>query len=282
MNRYSSIYPIPCTPPAPIYKHLNTNRNIVQNMAEDIYSDFTSRDISSLVRVEKSSGQLSVVRKDLYTAMRAAHEKVSKECEAKDVDSMDYELKVAEKKKLVSNIKLVVELRMNKVASMALRGAMGVEVNSAVDQLPPEERQFYNEVFESAKKLWSVPSKKKVVYVPDIVPETETPVPKAPAEEPVVTETPAEQPVEAPPVEVPSVEVHVVPPVPEEEQPAEESDENPDADCFDLVTVRMLETVEPFAGIERNYSLKKEDIVNLPKSIAAILEGRKLAVILKS
>ena len=252
-------------------------------MADDLYSDFTSKDVSSLVRVEKSSGQLSVVRKDLYSAMRAAHERVSKECEAADVDSMDYDLKVDEKKKLVTNIKLVVELRMGKVASMALRGAMGVEVNSAVDQLPPEERQFYNEVFESAKKLWAAPNKKKVVYTPDIVsgavpviePEAEVPAQEMPVTEPAAVEKQSEI-----PAELPSAEVSVVEPAQEEQ--TEESDENPDADCFDLVTVRMLETVEPFAGTERNYSLKKEDIVSLPKSIATILEGRKLAVILRT
>ena len=47
-----------------------------------------------------------------------------------------------------------------------------------------------------------------------------------------------------------------------------------------MVTVRMTETVEPFAGTERNYSPKKEDVVRLPKSLASILVGRKLAVIL--
>ena len=249
-------------------------------MADDLYSDFTNQDISSLVRIEKASGQLSPVRKDLYPAMRAVHERVSKECETADVDSMDYDLKVDKKKKLVSNIKLVVEMRMGKVASMALRGAMGVDLNSTVDQLPPEERQFYSEVFESAKKLWSAPNKKRSVYTPDIVQETvptevpqaEMPVSEMPAADVAIPEAPAET--------VPTAEVHVVPPMPEET--VEESDENPDADCYDLVTVRMLETMEPFAGAERNYSLKKEDIVSLPKSLANILVGRKLAVILRT
>jgi DNA replication initiation complex subunit (GINS family) len=254
-------------------------------MADDLYADFRNEDISSLVRIEKSSGQLSSVRKDLYPAMRAVHERISKECQNADEDSMDYELAVDKKRKLVSNIKLVVEMRMGKVASMALRGAMGVDLNSTVDQLPPEEKQFYEEVLESAKKLWSAPHKKKVVHIPELVPE-ETPAP-VPAPEVPQTEAPAEEPVpvqtEVPqPEPVPVAEVHVVDAVSEEQPQESDSDDNPAADCFDLVTVRMLETMEPFAGTERSYSLKKEDIVSLPKSLASILVGRKLAVILRT
>ena len=256
-------------------------------MADDLYADFRSEDISSLVRIEKSSGQLSSVRKDLYPAMRAVHERISKECQNADEDDIKYELAVDKKKKLISNIKLVVELRMGKVASMALRGAMGVDLNSTVDQLPPEEKQFYEEVLESAKKLWSAPHKKKVVHIPELVPE-ETPAPvSVPAPEVPQTETPTEEPVpvqsEVPqPEPVPVAEIHVVDAVSEEQPQESDSDDNPDADCFDLVTVRMLETMEPFAGTERSYSLKKEDIVSLPKSLASILVGRKLAVILRT
>ena len=47
-----------------------------------------------------------------------------------------------------------------------------------------------------------------------------------------------------------------------------------------MVTIRVTENVEPFAGADRNYSLKKEDVVRLPKSLASILVGRKLAVVL--
>ena len=256
-------------------------------MADDLYADFRNEDISSLVRVEKSSGQLSSVRRDLYPAMRAVHERLSKECQNANEDDIQYELAVDKKKKLVLNIKLVVELRMNKVASMALRGAMGADLNYAVDQLPPEEKQFYEEVLESAKKLWSEPQKKKSVHIPELVPEeapapvpapaAEVPQPEVPAAEPAPVET------EVPQTEaVPVAEVHVVDASDTEQQPAEESDDNPDADCFDLVTVRMLETMEPFAGTERSYSLKKEDIVSLPKSLASILVGRKLAVILRT
>lgn len=282
-------------------------------MAEDPYSDFKTEDVSSLMRIEKASGQLSEVRRDLYPAMLALQERIARECEKKDQESLDYDLMVDRKKKLLSNIKLVVEFRMSKVASMALRGAMGTL--NTVENLPPEEREFYEEVLEAAKKIWNAPhKKKKEVRIPDIIPE-ETPaavVPEAPAvtvpETPVRAEmTAADIPVlpddgptemESPDDagDIPFTEVPVpqtdIPPIPEEEltdtapavtvteETEDEESENPYADCFDMVTVRMTETVEPFAGTERNYSLKKEDVVRLPKSLATILVGRKLAVIL--
>ncbi len=288
-------------------------------MAGDTYSELRPEDVSSLMRVEKASGQLSEVRKDLYPAMLALQEKLTRECEMKDMESLDYDLLVDRKRKLISNIKLVVEYRMNKVAAMALRGAMGTL--NVVDSLPPEEREFYEECLEAAKKLWNTPHKKKVVYIPDIVPPEPEPEPVAEVQKPEVAEPEpvkempaADIPVlddgptemEAPPEEFmdepPIADIPAdIPPIPEEELAAEEpvtaepaaeqkpeaeepeaegTDENPYADCFDMVTVRMTETVEPFAGTERNYSLKKEDVVRLPKSLASILVGRKLAVIL--
>ncbi len=283
-------------------------------MVGETYSDLKPEDVSSLMRIEKASGQLSEVRRDLYPAMLALQESIARQCDNKDVESFDHDLLVDRKRKLNSNIKLVVEYRMNKVAAMALRGAMGTL--NVVDNLPPEERLFYEECLESAKKLWNAPHKrKKNVYVPDIIPETkegpetpavETPAPAEEVSEPVppIDEGPTEM--EGPPDDVPvfpepgaAAEPGVdIPPIPEEElgegapaeaapatetEPEKEeeaSDENPYADCFDMVTVRMTETVEPFAGTERNYSLKKEDVVRLPKSLASILVGRKLAVIL--
>ena len=285
-------------------------RNIARDMAEDLYSDFTPEDVSSLMRIEKASGQLSEVRRDLYPAMLALQERIAREIEKKDVESLDHDLLVDRKKKLISNIKLVVEFRMNKVAAMALRGAMGTL--NVVDSLPPEERKFYDEVLESAKVLWNSPhKKKKTVHIPEIIPdETEVvPVPEPAVQEPVgdVSELGAEDipviPDEGPtemvgPDDVPFPDepgaADDIPPIPEEElaaipmppaevpeEPAaEEEDENPDAECFDTVTVRMIESVEPFAGTERNYSLKKEDVVRLPKSLATILVSRNLAVIL--
>ena len=277
-------------------------------MAEEPHSDMELKDVTSLMRIEKASGQLSEVRKDLYPAMLALQKKIARECEMKDVSSLDYDLIADKKKKVNSNIKLVVEYRMNKVAAMALRGAMGT-LNST-DNLPPEEKQFYEQVLAAAKELWNAPHRQKAAYVPELIPEVHVPAPavpepeaevkeEIPAEVPAVPEGPTEmeppadmpeetipeEPAAPVPAETPQVpeEEPVAEPVQTAEEPVaeEEEDENPYAECFDMVTVRMLETMEPFAGAERNYSLNKEDVVRLPKSLATILIGRKLAVELK-
>lgn len=39
----------------------------------------------------------------------------------------------------------------------------------------------------------------------------------------------------------------------------------------DLVLVRILEDIPPFAGVDRTYCLRKEDVVTLPKAIASVL-----------
>ena len=257
-------------------------------MPEQSKTNLKIEDVSSMVRVEKGSGQLSEVRRDLYPALIALQEEEARNCESKSVDSMDYDLAVDRRKKLITNVKLVVEYRMNKVASMALRAAMGT-INNA-ESLPPEERQFYEEVLEAAKKLWNAPyKKKKTVYTTDIVTQEKQPVepvpepvPEVPAVEPQVEPLAdmadimyPDEPEPAPATEAPAAEGEV------QIEPAEE-DENPYADCYDLVTVRIIDNVEPFAGTERSYALKKEDVVRLPKSLASILVSRKLAVIIST
>ena len=58
-------------------------------MAGETNSDLDVKDVSSLMRIEKASGQLSEVRKDLYPAMLALQERVARECEKADMESMD-------------------------------------------------------------------------------------------------------------------------------------------------------------------------------------------------
>ena len=276
-------------------------------MPEETYSELKIEDVASLVRVEKDMGPLSPVRKDLYPAMIALQEKITKECEKRDVESIEYDFAVDRKKKLLSNIKQVVEYRMGKIASMAVRSAMG-SLNS-VDNLPPEERIYYDEVLEASKKLWNAPLKKKPkVRTPELVidepPVTAPsisrdevrvdPVPEIVRAEPVpgpddmgdiyIPEEELGEPVPAAPVEIPPIpeeefgEPVAAEPAPAEAEPVEEEELNPFADNDELETIRVIETVPPFAGTERNYVLRKDEVVSLPKSLASILVGRNLAI----
>jgi len=37
------------------------------------------------------------------------------------------------------------------------------------------------------------------------------------------------------------------------------------------VVIRILEDIPPFAGVEGNYDLKKEDVTSLPRQVAEVL-----------
>lgn len=279
-------------------------------MPEEPYSEMRPEDVYSLFRVERTSGSLSKVRKDLYPAMIDLQDRAVKACEKADVESLEYDSAVDRKKKLIENIKHVVELRMSKIASMALRGAMGTL--NFVDDLPPEERRFYEEVIESAKTLWNAPMRKKKNYrVPEIAIEETIEPPKTvektvsvPVPEPVSTAfvpeedmgdiyIPEEEFADAAAVPATSMEI---PPIPEEEmidsepkdepavsvetvqEPEPVPENNPDAESSELVTVRITEAIPPFAGTVRDYALKKGDLVTIPKSLGSILIRRNLAM----
>ena len=49
----------------------------------------------------------------------------------------------------------------------------------------------------------------------------------------------------------------------------------------DHVVVHVLEDLPPFAGLDTTYSLKKEDVVTLPRTIAEILVSRGKARIVE-
>jgi hypothetical protein len=53
-----------------------------------------------------------------------------------------------------------------------------------------------------------------------------------------------------------------------------------DAASEDLVLVRVLEDIPTFAGVDKDYKLKKEDIISLPKGIAdTLLSHGKIRIV---
>ena len=54
--------------------------------------------------------------------------------------------------------------------------------------------------------------------------------------------------------------------------------EEPHETESDTMVIRVLEDLPPFAGPDRDYELHKEDIVTLPKAMAAILVNSQKAV----
>ena len=139
-------------------------------IGDTVDSDFTFEELGAIIRKEKASGALTEVRQDLYPAMLRLLDKQSKECERQigiDIGSLASAAANERRKRIHQNIKLVVELRMSKVAALAIRTAMGC-VN-ATDNLPLEERQYYSSVLEASRAHWTnTERKKKNVVLLDI------------------------------------------------------------------------------------------------------------------
>ena len=270
--------------------------------------------LSSVYRTEINSTSLTNIRKDFYTAVQELIEEQSKECDRlaqENPDSIVYDGANQRKKNMLMNLRKIVEKRMDKIAGMAMRGAMGV--NNVIDNLTPEEKEYYYSVLEASKVFWKLSEKKrKVMISPDItkvdepvvekkpepiiqnepaiekrpvsddIPLSEIPMDDSPEEllpkEEVVDDELEEEPV---PVEVPLPEpiAEIVQEPVEETRAAPENVPNPLEGISDEenVVIRILEDLPPFSGLEWDYVLKKEDIVRMPAVLAKALINRGMA-----
>ena len=287
-------------------------------MAEDNKEEFTFNDLSSLLRVEKASGLLSDVRTDLYPSIQKLMESLDRECERishVSPDSVLHDGAIEKRRKAVHNVKRLIELRMNKVATLALRGSIGAQNNT--DNLPPEEKDYYERILVASKIHWGLTDhKKKNVVIPDIssiseekvepeVPkpiiqeevkiETLADVPYIPDDEPMDVEeiipdfdedslieeeliTPSQVTEEVHPAEVVEEVIEDISPVGEEvtEPIVEETYIEEDYEGF--TTIIISESLPIFSGPEREYNLKKGDLVKMPTMMANALINRSMAI----
>lgn len=264
-------------------------------------------DLTSLSRIEKGSGSLSAVRKDLYRAMAELYEKRAEECERlirTNADSILFDGASDMKRKTLSTMKDIVQDRMKKIFELALR--TGIGSNNVTDMLTPEEQVLYDTLVDAAKAHWALLERKKKVTIPDITQPDVLPEPAK--EEPTVIGMTVENVTESD-SDTPEMEV-IVPPqsdaipiddglseIPEDEDedprnividvpeetpvvPKKEPVQSTDVDPMSMVIVRILEDLdEDISGIDRTYSLKKEDIVRMPQMLAKVLVNRNLAKI---
>ena len=268
--------------------------------------ELTMDDLTSLHRIEMRSGTLSDVRRDLYPAMVALMEQVNREYEknnSADPLSIITEGANTRRMKVATMMRRVTELRMNKVASLALRNSMGAM--NPVEQLPPEEREYYDKVLNASLELWNVVNRKKRVTIPDIAPEVEErPAPKpVPAPEPAPKVDDAKP--EPVPEDVPLDQMPFIDDGPDAEMPEPPDDEFEDIqippeegvevvdrtpapepepemkeDLFEDESNKVIwitENIPPFSGPERDYHLKKGDVVKMPTIMADVLLGRSMA-----
>ncbi len=241
-------------------------------------------ELTSLYRKERGSNTLAELRRDFYSALAELLSRTQKEYEkelARDPDSIVCEGLNQRRKKMTDLAQRIIEDRMDKIASMALKGGEGY--GNALERLTAEEKELYQRVLEDFRGHRGIlPQLRKRDYrigdldvkatppEPEPLPEAAAPIEgPAQAEETLPAEDPA-QAEETLPAEDPA---QAEEPLPAEEAPApllqEEESDN--------MVVRILEDLPTFSGPYRDYSLRKDDVVLMPRSLAEALVSREVA-----
>ena len=263
----------------------------------------TFDELTSIYRVECRSTGLSDVRKDMYKAVAELSETIYKEYEQQlsvDPGSLPCEGINERRKRIESLSQKIVEMRMDKVAKLAMRVAMGDGIDT--EFFTPEEKEYYSTILESSRKHRSLISRnrpKTKDTVLKVEPESvQAEVPKKEKAKPDATRSEVKVPA---PAEVQSLaDVPIGSDKGEEflEDECELWDE-PDVKCgspFEVVEkeedvpvildddedgeiiIRILEDLQEFSGRDVDYRLKKEDVVKMPTILANALISRELAV----
>ena len=266
-------------------------------------------DLTMVYREEKTKGLLSNARSDLYPAMTALLATLKSEYEkllSEDPDSIMCEGANQRRRKAGRLVRDIVSMRMDKISSMALRAACGAQ--TVIDVLTAEEREFYNSILNAARSHMGSVDRATGQVRYKIQPITETPEPvkvAPPAEEPmtlkdmpfmvddtddfspdVIPEEDIYDSFEESPVEKKSVLPPSVTEEANEEKEIVSSPETKSVECSDSyedesVLIRVLEELPVFAGPDRDYNLKKEELVTMPRSMADALISREKAVLVK-
>lgn len=265
-------------------------------------------DLTVVYREERTKGLISDVRSDLYPAMTALLATLRSEYDrllSENPDSIMCEGANQRRRKAGRLVRDIVSMRMDKISCMALRASCGAQTN--IDVLTAEERVFYNSVLEASRIHMSAIDRSTGHVRYRIDPIEEDPVPKKPV---VKAALPAEEPVslkdvpiqdddfddfdseevreddfynpyeddasEPVPEIVPEKEKEEIISSPERAIPSgEESYED------ESVFIRILDDLPVFAGPDRDYDLKKEELVTMPRGMADALITREKAVLIK-
>lgn len=247
-------------------------------------------DLTSIYRIESKSASLAEVRKDLYSALSRLSDDIHREYEKQvsiDPGSIVCEGINERRKKIVLYSQKIIDQRMEKIMRLALSGAMGAD--NVIDHLTEEEKEYYHCLLDSSKRHRALTGKQKVrpkSVALNVEPVTENAEPLIIEEsvtvndpvmiEPAIVEKVPEQIIE-------SVEEYIDPIIADtlesiEDIVADLPQENMDEPFEEVVTIRVLEDLPPFSGPERDYDLKKEDIIRMPAVMANALISREKAI----
>ncbi|HIJ16894.1 MAG TPA: DNA replication complex GINS family protein [Thermoplasmata archaeon] len=211
--------------------------------------DMNYEDIMTLFRQENRSPQLTKVDPALYDRISAYIKSIRKESEREigmNPSSHASMMLNDQLKKAIDKAKRVYELRTRKISLIALRKVSGDNPDTA--NLTPDELVLFS-------SLTSVLAAHK-----DSNADFEILGPRTTRQEEMV--------------EVPTMKKEA----PKVKAKAEEVP--PENDGDGLVMARVLEDVPTFAGVDRDYKLRKEDVVSIPKSVAdTLLSHGKIKII---
>lgn len=201
--------------------------------------DMTYEDIMGLFRQEYKSSQLIKVDPRLYERMGTYIKSLRKESErelAMSPMSQTSMMLNDQLKKAIDKSKRVYEIRQRKIALLAIRKVAGDNPDTA--NFTPDELVLFSSLISVLGAHKDSKADFEELGPRFAQPKDVTELPDAPSAK--------------------ACEEH-------EEQIVE------GASSEELVLVRVLEDVPTFAGVDKDYKLRKEDIISLPQSIAKTL-----------
>jgi DNA replication factor GINS len=212
--------------------------------------DMTYEDIMGLFRQENKSSQLTKADPALYDKMSAYIKTLRKESEreiAMNPMSQASMMLNDQLKKAIDKSKRVYELRQRKIALLALRKVAGD--NPDTGNLTPDELVLFSSLTSVIGAHKDSNADFEELGPRFTQPRDVTELPDAP-----VAETCQDK----------------------------KKEGTSDRTSDELVLVRVLEDLPTFAGVDKDYRLKKEDIISLPRGIANTLVSHGKASVIGS
>ncbi len=211
------------------------------------HGDMSYEDIMGLFRQEYKSSQLTKVDPRLYERMGAYIKALRKESErelAMSPMSQTSMMLSDQLKKAQDKAKRIYELRQRKISLLAIRKVAGDDPDTS--NLTPDELVLFSSLISVLGAHRDSKADFEELGPRFTQPKDVVELPGAPSEKACEA----------------AKELSV------------ESDE--------LVLVRVLEDVPTFSGVDKDYRLKKEDIISLPKTIANTLISHGKAIMIGS
>jgi DNA replication factor GINS len=254
----------------------------------------TFEDVTKVYREEKKSAGLTTLRHDFYSALRVLVEQLRRDYE-KEAAADSYGAKARQLNQVIAKVRekalQIFDMRADKIMHMAVLGAAGGRADHS--RLTEEERKLLDSALSQVQAmrngLLDLPrpgglefTRMSVMPMPASADEPSIKVEELVATAPAPVGEAATSPIavaqEEPPTKIvepivvkaqeamavtTSEPVEVAAPIPEMPRAASE-----------LVLLRILEDIPPFAGPSGTYNLGKEDIITLPASIGKALVKR--------